>query len=986
MESSDYRRRAAVLAVAVTVLAFLAPGAAAPVAVYAATSAAGASSTPFPADWNTYRYKDGSIIADDNGDQTPTSLDLASGSAGTEPSVEYASDGTNVFFRIRLAEDISDASKGGLVGGAFLTQIAVDDVVVAVVGVDGKSSSADYVYVSDSVGGVVTPVYTFPFDTSAGENSEGMRVLPVGDGTGQAYLDFQVPVSFIESVSSGQVTTSTPIKLYYGSSAAANLSTINKDFMAGAVTSVDFSNLATVSFLPAALSLSSTLTHVSGPNPPEDGRPSTYTVTVTATNSGGGDLTSTYVTIPFPAGTVVSDQSSSGGTLSGTGTVSWDLGTLYSGAEATATFTISATPATADIGSTITLVDGQSGGGTDVPNGTTPTATAAALTAGPVVAYVNDPPVANDSTATVAEDGSIDIVAAATDSDGDTLTLTVTTAAANGTASIVDGKIRYAPNANYYGADSITYEACDPAGACDSATVTVTVTPVNDAPVASAATETLAEDESTVIDLNALTSDVEGEAMTVSIDTAPAHGTLTPDLGNPGLYSYEPDANYNGSDSFVYQVCDSSGACTTATVSIAITPMNDAPVALADTVTIAEDSGAGSIDVAALVSEVDGDPLVFTITTPPAHGTLVADDTIVGAYTYTPAADYNGSDGFVYRACDSAGLCDNATVTITVSAVNDAPTTASTTATVDEDGSVATDVGAISGDVDGGTLSYTITTAPLNGTVIQTSPGVFTYTPDADYNGSDSYTFQVCDASSACTTGTVAVTVDAVNDAPTAPSATATVDEDSSVVIDLAALGSDPDGDTLTLTITGGPANGTLVENMPGQFTYSPNADYHGADSFEYEFCDPFGACDTGTVAVTVAAVNDAPVSSSAAETVNQNQTVTIELSTLIDDVDGDTTTISITSPPKHGTLTEPSPGVFVYTSYDMYSGPDSFEYTVCDSDGACATSEVQLAVLALPPSVLAATGTDPANLIALLMSLLIAGTALMAVRRRVQL
>ncbi len=369
----------------------------APVAAHAAGSPTGAVAAAWPATWNNYLLASGDIIGDNNTDQNPSTLDLASGPCagncvGPDSSVLYYSDGTTAFFRMRLATDLTDNSKGGLVGGAFLVQLAdASDNVLAVVGVDGKSSSVDYVYVADAPGNNVTPIYTYPFDNSGSETSGGMRMLSAGDGSGQYFLDFQVPVATITTVSGGAITTSTPIKMYYGSSAAANLATINKDFMLGDVSSADFSGIAIVTLTPASLTLSSGAVSATGPNPPAETATSTYTVTLTASNPGGSQLTSTTVTVPIPSGATASSLSTAAGTFTGGGTseLTWTIGTIPAGGFVEATFTVSVTPGTSTAGSTITLVSLQSGSGSDVPAAATRTATAAAITVGPVAVAPN---------------------------------------------------------------------------------------------------------------------------------------------------------------------------------------------------------------------------------------------------------------------------------------------------------------------------------------------------------------------------------------------------------------------------------------------------------------------------------------------------------------------------------------------------------------------------------------------------------------------
>jgi uncharacterized repeat protein (TIGR02543 family) len=221
----------------------------------AVVSLPGANAGAWPTTWKQYTYADGSRISDLNDDINPASLDMTSGTcaacAGPASSVAYASDGTNVFFRMRMAVDNNDATKGGLAQGTFLVQIANPaGVVKAVVGVDGKDQTSDTVYVANAVGGTVTDVYGYPF-TAGSPSSAAMRWIPVGDGTGQYFLDFQVPLSAIQTASGGAVTPTTGVRLYYGSSAAANLATINKDFMLGNVITADFSTVKTIKFFPS---------------------------------------------------------------------------------------------------------------------------------------------------------------------------------------------------------------------------------------------------------------------------------------------------------------------------------------------------------------------------------------------------------------------------------------------------------------------------------------------------------------------------------------------------------------------------------------------------------------------------------------------------------------------------------------------------------------------------------------------------------------
>ncbi|MGT2572032.1 tandem-95 repeat protein, partial [Acinetobacter ursingii] len=175
----------------------------------------------------------------------------------------------------------------------------------------------------------------------------------------------------------------------------------------------------------------------------------------------------------------------------------------------------------------------------------------------------------------------------------------------------------------------------------------------------------------------------------------------------------------------------------------------------------------------------------------------------------------------------------------------------------DEDKPVTGNV--IGQDVDGDSLSYTVSSNPSHGTVsIDSATGGYTYTPNANYNGSDSFEVTVADGKGGSTTVTVPVTIAAVNDAPTATANSIITDEDKPVTGNV--VGQDVDGDTLTYTIATGPANGTVsIDSATGGYTYTPNANYNGSDSFKVTVADDKGGTTTVTVPVTIAAVNDAP-------------------------------------------------------------------------------------------------------------------------------
>src|SRR5262249_23639752 len=169
-----------------------------------------------------------------------------------------------------------------------------------------------------------------------------------------------------------------------------------------------------------------------------------------------------------------------------------------------------------------------------------------------------------------------------------------------------DGSFTYSPDANYNGPDSFTFKANDGTADSNTATVTVTVSPVNDAPVAADLAITSAEDATA--SGQAAASDVDGDALTFSLVAGPAHGSLA--FNADGTFTYTPNGNYNGSDSFTFKANDGTTDSNVSTVSIMVTPVNDAPVAADQSATAAEDSVLGG-QVAA--SDVDGDVLTYSL-------------------------------------------------------------------------------------------------------------------------------------------------------------------------------------------------------------------------------------------------------------------------------------------------------------------------------------------------------------------------------------
>jgi VCBS repeat-containing protein len=267
-------------------------------------------------------------------------------------------------------------------------------------------------------------------------------------------------------------------------------------------------------------------------------------------------------------------------------------------------------------------------------------------------------------------------------------------------------------------------------------------------------------------------TDVDGNPLTAVLGTGPTSGSLT--LNPNGSFTYTPNANFNGTDSFTYRANDGTVNSNAATVTITVNGGNTAPVATDDCYTTNEDTSL-TVTLPGLLandSDADGNALTAILVAGPSHGTLTLNAN--GSFTYTPNANFNGNDTFTYRANDGAANSNIATVAITVCPINDAPvanndsyvTNQDTPLTVTIPGVLANDT-----DAEGSALTAILNSGPSHGTLTLNANGSFTYTATTGYTGSDSFTYRASDGTTTSAIATVAITVNAVANAPlvTAP-------------------------------------------------------------------------------------------------------------------------------------------------------------------------------------------------------------------------
>ncbi|HGS5420812.1 TPA: tandem-95 repeat protein, partial [Vibrio parahaemolyticus] len=392
--------------------------------------------------------------------------------------------------------------------------------------------------------------------------------------------------------------------------------------------------------------------------------------------------------------------------------------------------------------------------------------------------------------------------------------------------SIVSGVATITPTTDWNGKETITFTAKDPSGESVSQTVDFTVAPVVDIEADSA---DVVEDTPTII--NVLGNDTfESTDKVVSLDAnnGPKNGTVI--VNNDGTVTYTPDDNYVGEDTFTY-IVTSGGVSESTTVEVNVTPVNDAPVAKDDIATTQEDT-AVTIDVLPNDTDVDGDKLsIESASVPKEQGTV---EVVNGKLVFTPTENFNGDAEIIYTVTDGA-LTDQATVKVTVNAVNDTPVVESNIAdqALAEDFTPYTiDLNTAFSDVDNVDGELTFSVSGNSNIQVAIVNGIATITPTADWNGSETLTFTATDPSGESISQTVNFTVAPVADIVADK---ATVVEDTSTVIKV--LGNDTfegDGKVVSLDTNNGPANGTVSVNPDGSVTYTPDDNYHGTDSFTY--------------------------------------------------------------------------------------------------------------------------------------------------------
>jgi VCBS repeat-containing protein len=559
------------------------------------------------------------------------------------------------------------------------------------------------------------------------------------------------------------------------------------------------------------------------------------------------------------------------------------------------------------------------------------------------------------------------------DPDANSLTAALVSNAKNGTVTLAPGGgFTYTPKPNFTGPDSFTYNVFDGTATSNTATVFVHVAAVNDAPIGVA--DSYVTPKGTKLTVSAFgvlknDTDVDNPTLSAKLVSGPSHGTLT-FVGN-GAFTYTPNPSFSGIDTFTYTASDGKLTSAPTTVSITVGNPNTPPVANNDTATVAE-GAATTINVLANDTDADGnntlDPSTVNVAGLPNHGTVTvnADGTI----TYTNNGDEVPIDSFAYSVQDNTGAVSNTTtVTIAITAVNDAPVTEPDLFTVGEDATHTinpADLLVNDSDPDNPNTDLAVTTisgtGTGGGTVTPNGMGGWTYTPPASAQTldqgevrSDILHYTVTDGDGGTETGSISVAIHGANDAPVADDDTLTGTEDTVLnftAADLLAGDTDVDVDDLSITHVSNASVGALEYHGGGNYSYTPPPNFNGPVTFSYTVSDSHLTTDTGEVTINIGAVNDPPTGPLLRGLDTDEDTpVSGNLLAGASDPDGDDLDVTVVNAAEFGVLDlDSETGAFTYTpTVDLPEGEqviEFFSYVISDGNGGTDSDDGQAIVI----------------------------------------
>ncbi|QYF93780.1 VCBS domain-containing protein [Massilia sp. PAMC28688] len=583
------------------------------------------------------------------------------------------------------------------------------------------------------------------------------------------------------------------------------------------------------------------------------------------------------------------------------------------------------------------------------------------VTASDVATKLNAAPAPQGDTLLVVEDTALTISPATllgndSDADGDALSISSVQGAVNGSVALVNGNAVFTPAANYHGPASFTYTVADGQGGSSTASVTLAISAVNDAPDATPDAIDASEDTPVTIAPAALLgndSDADGDSLTIVSVQQPVNGSVA--LVN-GSVVFTPAPNFSGAASFAYTVSDSRGGSTTATAIVNVASVNDAPLATGDVVSATEDTPL-TISPATLLgndSDAEGGPLVIVSVQDAANGSVAL---VNGNVVFTPAPDYTGPASFSYTVTDAEGASSTAIVSLNVAGVNDAAviTPGAVTLTESDAPLRATGTLAIS-DVDSPAGFVAAASSGNYGTLTIDAAGNWEYVTSKannDFVGDAVYVEQFTVLSADGTASTVTVNIIGTNDAAVITAATATAAEtDAPVVLTGQLFISDVDSAATFAPASTVGKYGTLDVDADGKWSFTASSAH---DAFEAgkTYTDVFTVTSadgtTSTVTIDILGTNDAAVISAATGAATETDApVVITGQMAISDVDSAASFAAASTVGKYGTLQIDADGKWTFTASSAH---DAFEagktytevFTVTSADGTTSTVTIDI-------------------------------------------
>jgi len=542
----------------------------------------------------------------------------------------------------------------------------------------------------------------------------------------------------------------------------------------------------------------------------------------------------------------------------------------------------------------------------------------------------NTPPTTGDLQVSTPEDTPLIVELPGNDEQSSVLLFEITSGPSSGSLTGRLPALTYTPGRDFNGEDVIEFTVSDRSADPVAGRVVITVTPVNDAPAVEAAV--FAGDEDVIVEGQLAGLDVDGDALTFEVVTPPAAGELI--LNANGQLTYTPEANFSGEVGFSWKANDGSTDSTPAIGTFTISPVNDRPVAQEAVLDVRQDFDAR---FALQGTDVEGAALTFRITTPPENGTLIGEPP---ALTYVPDRGFAGSDTIVFVANDGELDSEPAQIRVVIQANRVPPVLQVADQALDEDTSVTFPVAVTDEDTPASLLSVELVRAPASGALTQLADGRWTYTPQANFSGSERAVLRATDGRLFSSDVSVQFLVRPVNDAPTAPPITLSGDEDQP--IPFVALASDLDGDTLTWTISSPPVTGTLEGTGP-DFTWVPEPDANGDTTFALSVSDGTAPAVNVPVSVTVRPINDSPVAADSTTETDEDTAVAGQVSA--EDVDGDSLVYLLVEAPSQGDFTLNDDGSWSYLPSENFAGVDSFRWRADDGTDFSAPYSVSITV-----------------------------------------